>query len=147
MGNNSGKNSTFKRSNSETYPNKSSEGFDSGSNCLEMEGHVKDISKSTEYFNLVKSKIKEINGSEIITNPKIHQVSQGPALVCRWLKYQNEGYNGDVLAQVEIYIRSDQGLKDLVKVLDNIKGSISFTTIKIIGDNFNFEVPSKVIQY
>jgi hypothetical protein len=81
----------------------------------------------------------KIEGTENISfakEPKFNQINKGQSLVCRGLKYQNDGYNGEVYAQVEIVCKSDEGFCNFLKLLEEIKNDVTFTTVRITGDNF-----------
>ena len=93
-----------------------------GFNSLETEAHVDpQAAKSTPHFDTVKKYIEK---------NRLDDIS------CRGLKYMSEGYNNDVLCQVEIVCESEKGLINLLTLMKLIAGKITFTYVRIMGDNF-----------
>ena len=58
-----------------------------------------------------------------------------PYLVCRGIFLENTGPNGESFAKTELLCENEQGVINILKLLEALKGKVIFTYVRIMGDN------------
>jgi hypothetical protein len=86
-----------------------------------LDAHVDpNAEKSMKVFTLVKDTIKK--------NKLEH-------IICKGLFVESKGPNNEIYAKVELIAANETGVVNVLKLLNELKGKVTFTYFRIMGDN------------
>ena len=57
-------------------------------------------------------------------------------IVCKGLSVEKEGPNKEIMAKVEMVAQNETGVANVLKLLNALKGKVTFTHFRIMGDNY-----------